>query len=159
MKFKNLILLSFLFVFGACANDAKQEGKDVAHDRSSHQQTDEEHEAEHEHSDVIELNQGQPWKVDDNMMTYIKKMNDEVDAFSGKSYNDYQVLAMDLMENIDGLTSNCTMTGKAHDELHKWLLPYIDTVNDFAKADNDIDAAKQFNEVKAAFKTFNQFFK
>ena len=159
MKSKNLILLSFLFLFVACANDAKQQGKDAAHDTSNQQQTETEHETAHDQSRTIELNQGQPWKVDDNMMAYIKKMKDEVETFTGKTYNDYQVLAMDLTENIDGLTSNCTMSGKAHDELHKWLLPYIDTVNDFAKAENEEEAAKQLKNVKASFKTFNKFFK
>ena len=57
-------------------------------------------------------------------------------------------------ENLDLLTSNCTMKGQAHDELHKWLLPYLDLVTDFSKD----KSAEQFAEIQNAFTTFNQYF-
>ncbi len=152
MKNKKFLILLVLplFIF-ACANEHKEE---------KHETNTEEVFVEHkdDHNSEIALNNGSLWKIDDNMMIFLEKMNTEVEAFAGKSYNDYQVLAMSLQENIEGLTSNCTMTGQAHDELHKWLLPYIDTVNDFAKADNAKEAAIQLKEVKTAFEKFNQYF-
>ncbi len=156
MKTKFLIFLSFSLVFFACANNAQKAGTDATSDAvaSEHKSTD--HETD---GGAIQLDHGQPWKVDDNMMEIIKKMDDEVASFSGKTYNDYQVLAMDLTEQIDALTSNCTMTGQAHDELHKWLLPYIDLVNDFAKADNPDDAHTGLMKIKTSFETFNKFFR
>ena len=154
MKTRFLILLIFPLLIFACANNTQTNGAEA--EATTHQ----EHHAEaHAHQDnAIQLDNGQAWKVDENMMEFIKKMDNEVASFSGKTYNDYQVLAMDLMENIDGLTSNCTMTGQAHDELHKWLLPYIDLVNDFAKTDNVKDAQAALEKIKSSFKTFNQYF-
>jgi len=150
-----LILLAFpLFLF-ACANNTQEHGGEAAAHEANHSEA-------HEHADHdlgIELNNGEVWKVDDNMMVFIQQMDTEVTAFAGKNYDDYQVLAMNLTENIDKLTANCTMTGQAHDELHKWLLPYIDTVNDFAKAENEKDAQEQFLHIEASMLTFNQFFK
>lgn len=49
------------------------------------------------------------------------------------------------------------MKGKAHDELHKWLLPYIDMVQELANAKNKTQAAKQFNKIQTSFITFNQY--
>jgi len=148
--------MAFSFFFFACANDAKQgSGEETAHEETHSETHAEEHE---DHDGEIELNDGHAWKVDDNMMSFIKKMDQDVAAFAGKNYNDYQVLAIDLTENIDQLTSNCTMTGQAHDELHKWLLPYIDTVNAFAKAEDEHSAKEQFENVKTSFVTFNQYF-
>jgi hypothetical protein len=67
-------------------------------------------------------------------------------------------LAVKLQANLDLLTSNCTMEGKAHDELHKWLLPYIDLVNDLSGSKDEAEASKQFSQLENSFLTFNQFF-
>ncbi|MBK8111874.1 MAG: hypothetical protein IPO65_01705 [Saprospiraceae bacterium] len=50
------------------------------------------------------------------------------------------------------------MKGKAHDELHKWLLPYIDLVKELSAAKNETEATKQFENIQISFTTFNQFF-
>lgn len=157
MNRKFLILLAFpLFLF-ACANDAQKGGETASQEVVANEEHSEDHDHAN-HEEAITLDNGKAWKVDGNMMAFIKKMDKEVATFSGKDYNAYQLLAMNLTENIEGLTSNCTMTGQAHDELHKWLLPYIDLVNDFAKAENMKDAQVALNKIKTSFKTFNQFF-
>jgi hypothetical protein len=46
------------------------------------------------------------------------------------------------------------MKGKAHDELHKWLVPYIELVDAFSKD----KSANQYTEMKHSFLTFNQYF-
>ena len=51
------------------------------------------------------------------------------------------------------------MTGQAHDELHKWLLPYIDLVAELSDAKAETEAAKQFENIQNSFITFNQYFK
>ncbi|MBK9047964.1 MAG: hypothetical protein IPL74_15190 [Bacteroidetes bacterium] len=50
------------------------------------------------------------------------------------------------------------MKGKAHDELHKWLLPYIDLVKELSEAKDETEAAKQFENIQTSFTTFNQYF-
>jgi hypothetical protein len=50
------------------------------------------------------------------------------------------------------------MTGKAHDELHKWLLPYIDLVGELEVAENEAEAAEFFEEIEQSFHTFNEYF-
>ncbi len=46
------------------------------------------------------------------------------------------------------------MAGKAHDELHTWLDPYIELVDSFSKE----KSANQFTEIQNSFKIFNQYF-
>jgi hypothetical protein len=70
----------------------------------------------------------------------------------------YKSLSEKLQSNIDLLTSNCTMKGKAHDELHKWLLPYIDLVKELSEAKDPTEAEKQFQNIQTSFNTFNQYF-
>ena len=88
---------------------------------------------DHNHDDeseAIELNNGEKWQVDANMLTHIRNMENDVVSFAKVEQKDYKSLSEKLQSNIDLLTSNCTMKGKAHDELHKWLLPYIDLVKE-----------------------------
>ena len=87
--------------------------------------------AEHHHDEheAIVLNNGEKWKVDDNMMEHIRNMEKDVTAFAGNSDKNYAQLVTNLKTNLDLLTSNCTMKGQAHDELHKWLVPYIELVD------------------------------
>ena len=111
---------------------------------------------EHQHSDseAIQLNEGKKWKVDDNMMLHIRNMEKDVMNFNSENNKNYPLLANKLKSNIDLLTSNCTMKGEAHDELHKWLVPYIALVDSFSKE----KSANQFTEIQHSFKTFNQYF-
>ncbi|CAN5282915.1 hypothetical protein BH09BAC5_BH09BAC5_00020 [soil metagenome] len=124
-------------------------------------QTDSVSQEEHQHNNekqTIELNNGEKWKVDSNMLTLIRKMENDVATFKGTTLPEYKILSGNLQKNIDLLTSNCTMKGKAHDELHKWLLPYIDLVNDLTEAENESKAKEQFENIQSSFKTFNQYF-
>lgn len=111
---------------------------------------------EHQHSEheAIELNDGKKWKVDENMMIHIRKMENEVPSFDKEKPENNQKLANDLKKNLDLLTANCTMKGQAHDELHKWLLPFIALADDFSKD----KSAEQFAEIQNSFITFNTYF-
>jgi len=148
--------LSYILVFGtallfsSCANetDKKVEDQSTVHD-----------EHDHDHSESIELNKGEKWTVVEEMMGHIRNMETDVKLFNKLENKDYAVLAVKLEDNLDLLTSNCTMTGKAHDELHKWLLPYIDLVDELSEADNDESAELTYKEIQTSFKTFNTYFK
>lgn len=150
MKSKIIILLTFsVFLFG-CGNSLKENKvEEVA--------TQEEHHHDHE-SEAIELDKGKKWKVDDNMMVHIRTMENDVANFNGTALTEHKTLSENLKKNIDLLTSNCTMKGKAHDELHKWLLPYIDLVDSFSEKKTEKEAAEKFQHIKKSFVTFNQYF-
>lgn len=115
---------------------------------------------EHKHQDhnAIELNDGKKWKVVDEMLAYIRLMEKDVTDFQELENQQFSILAKNLQANVDLLTSNCTMTGKAHDELHKWLLPYIDLVDELAKAENEERAKATYTSIQSSFETFNVFF-
>ena len=114
---------------------------------------------DHDAHEAIELNKGEKWPVDANMLVYIANMQSEVADFRGGTLPEYKALSGSLQKNADLLTSNCTMKGQAHDELHKWLLPYLDLIKEFANAPDEALAAKQFEAIKNSFVTFNRYFK
>lgn len=124
--------------------------------KSKEEKTTEMNTVEHQHSEneAIQLNDGEKWKVDDNMMRHIRNMEKDVIKFDKENGANYSLLAEKLKANIELLTSNCTMKGKAHDELHKWLVPFIELVDAFSKD----KSANQYTEMKHSFLTFNQYF-
>ena len=146
-----LIPLISLFLF-SCRNTVNEK---------SNEQTQSVIQQENHHNDeseAIELNNGEKWKVDANMITHIHNMENDIISFTEIKQKNYKSLSEKLQSNIDLLTSNCTMKGKAHDELHKWLLPYIDLVKELSEAKDPTEAEKQFQNIQTSFNTFNQYF-
>lgn len=107
----------------------------------------------------IELVNNEKWEVNKEMMAHIKNMESDINAALSKSNPNYEELGSKLDENIGLLTSNCTMTGKAHDELHKWLLPFIDLVKELNAADSKEDQKKSFEAIQESMNEFNTYFK
>lgn len=120
-------------------------------------------ESEHHHSasDSIELNNGAKWTIVPDMMKFIRTMESDINHFAETKKTELlvlQQLGASLQKNINLLTSNCTMEGKAHDELHKWLLPYIDLVDKLNKSENSDEALKIYKKIQASYRTFNNYF-
>lgn len=145
-----LILVMSIFLF-ACNNSNNANKKVEAESHEGHH-----HDGENE---AIELNNGEKWKVDDQMLVAIRNMENDVNAVAIAEEKDYKSLAEKLKTNIDLLTSSCTMKGKSHDELHKWLLPYIDAVKELSKAKNEKEATEEFEKIENSLKVFNEYFK
>ena len=140
----------FLFSCGNMPNNESKEGTDTVAQVEEHQHHDEE--------ETIELNNGEKWTVDSNMMVHIRNMESDVASFATAGQKDYKALSEKLQANVELLTSNCTMKGKAHDELHKWLLPYIDVVDQLSEAKDEMDAEARYQKIQTSFSVFNQYF-
>lgn len=119
----------------------------------------------HNHETQIQLNNGKKWKIPKNMMQHIRDMEKEVLDFDKRTkshdtvnHAEYQVLGNILNTKIQLLTANCTMSGQAHDELHKWLVPYIHLVENLLKTKTTEGAKPIFSDIKHSFEVFNQFF-
>ena len=107
----------------------------------------------------IELINNEKWEVNKEMMVHIKNMESDIEAVSNQSSPNYAELGSSLGENIGLLTSSCTMTGKAHDELHKWLLPFIDLVKELNAANSKEEQQKSFETIQKSMNEFNTYFK
>lgn len=153
MKTNALIIMVISLLLFGCNNTSDEQAAAPALTTGAlvHQHTEE--------SEAIELNQGEKWKVDTTMMIHIRKMESDLITFSEDEQKDYKSLSEKLQSSNDLLTSNCTMEGKAHDELHKWLLPYIDLVNKLSEITEKTEAEAQYKKIEQSFITFNRYFK
>ena len=133
MKMSNLSLifsLVFLFFLSSCGNDNSPLG----------------------------LNNGEKWKINAEMMPPLKASEKLLSDFNANEIKDYKALAKSLKENNTILISSCTMSGKSHDELHKWLHPYMGLVEELSDVDDEKAAKIVVSKIEASFKIFDQYF-
>lgn len=151
---KKIFLISTIAIaLIACKNENHHEN----HDEHEHHDETATHEEDHHNheSEAIMLNDGEKWKVVENMSGYIRNMEKAVNEFKG---DNYPALAKTIDENIRALTENCTMEGQAHDELHKWLLPFIELSEEFDVATEKETQEKIYQEFKKMFVEYNTYF-
>lgn len=113
---------------------------------SNHQQTD------------INLNNGEKWKVNAEMKPYIEKGNELLTEFISKNDKDYHKLAEDLKAQNNSLIQSCTMKGESHDELHKWLYPHIEIIEELLNAKSTAEAEKIIIQLEKSFNTYQKYF-
>jgi len=111
------------------------------------------------HSDKsLVLNDGEKWVVNPEMMVHLRNAEQAVEIYYTEESANHQVLAGELQENINLLISSCTMKGKAHDELHNWLVPYIKTVKALSKSEEAVEASLLVEKIRESFIEFNRYF-
>ena len=103
----------------------------------------------------------QKWKVTPDMLAYLRLMETEINALSANknpTKEDYTALAELIDKNIRLLISNCTMDGQAHEELHNWLVPFIELSEEFDVAEDIKSQEAIYKKFKASFVTLNTTF-
>ena len=132
MYYKLIFSLVITLFFGSCGNNKK--------------------EAE------IVLNDGMKWKVNAEMMPPLESSKKLISEFVNSGDKDYEVLAAKLKENNELLISSCNMKGESHNELHKWLHPYMALLDELDGA-NDLDEANEASKkIEASYDSFDQYF-
>ncbi len=121
--------------------------------------TEEEH--HHDELEPIVLDEGKKWIVVPEMLQFIRNMEVGINEFSNieqPTTEEYQELAVLIDKNIVDLTSNCTMQGQAHDELHKWLVPFIGLSEEFDVATDLKEQKRIYQNFKDSYVQFNIYF-
>ncbi len=150
MKKEFWIFVISLLLFGC------NQTQDNEKNNSSPANTEAHHQAEL--PEAIELNNGQKWLMNQEMKPIIDAGENILNDYTVSHSNDYKTLAAQLKEKDDALIKSCTMKGKSHEELHKWLHPHLELVDALANAGNEQQANDLINQLKQSFQTFHQYF-
>lgn len=106
----------------------------------------------------LELNDGKKWAVDPPMMAHLRNLEQSIQNSETTRPVNHAALAANIQENLGRLVTNCTMEGKAHDELHKWLMPFLAMTAEYSEA-ADLEVQQQkFQEIRQALFVFNDHF-
>lgn len=111
-----------------------------------------------EKSAEIRLNDGAKWKVSPEMKPYVAKGSELVNAYLSSNSRDYKTLATQLEEQNEKLIGSCSMTGEAHDELHKWLHPHLELVEALDDAENADAAQKTVEKLRESYGLYAAYF-
>ena len=111
----------------------------------------------HQKSDqvAIALDNGQKWKVNTEMTPFILGGERILNQYSNGNHKE---LAEQLKDENKKLIKSCTMNGKSHDELHKWLHPHMQLIEALGKADDDEKANEIIKQLKKSFQTYHAYF-
>ncbi|MCO5232898.1 MAG: hypothetical protein LC105_05140 [Chitinophagales bacterium] len=109
-------------------------------------------------SETIELNNGEKWIVNEEMKPFVLKGSQMVDEYIQRKGTDYKKLASDIEDQNNQLINSCTMDGKSHDELHKWLHPHLELVDDLKNASSQDEANQIIIKLQESNKIYHQFF-
>jgi len=109
-------------------------------------------------TDIIEMDNGQKWKINLEMKPFIAEEENILKSYTESHSNDFKNLAVQLKEKNSALIKSCTMKGKSHEELHKWLHPHLERVAALEKADNEQQANDLVHQLMKSFQTFHEYF-
>lgn len=112
-----------------------------------------------ESADKIELDNNEKWAVNEEMKPYVMQGEELVNSYLQTNNTDYVGLAKQLKDLNNKLIKSCTMDGKSHDELHKWLHPHLELVGKLETsrdAENGKVVAKQVSD---SYANYHQYFK
>lgn len=103
------------------------------------------------------LHQGKKWQVPAHMMNELRAMERILNTHDTKHHY-VAALGDSLQAHLEALTSSCTMEGDAHDELHKWLVPFMEKTDAIPALTDSTRQAEAVHELQQAFVEFNRFF-
>jgi len=110
---------------------------------------------------VLELNNGERWVVSPPMLVPVRRMQQRIATAvepGAPATLDHAVLADSLFVDIDALVVGCTMEGKAHAELHDWLMPHMQLVQDLEKTTDTAQARTILKQLAASSVEFDRYF-
>lgn len=108
--------------------------------------------------ETIELNDNAKWVINEEMKPFLTESETILNKYIEDGSTDYVTLAKQLKDKNSGLIKSCTMEGKSHDELHKWLHPHMELIESLQKAEDANSANSIISELKQSYETFNQYF-
>ncbi len=97
------------------------------------------------------LNAGRKWEMDEHTRSMFKAMTEKIEGHAG---DDAKSLGVALQADLGELIAGCTMTGEAHDELHKFLVLYMPAVGSLEETGGESELKK----VKDLIGAYPKFF-
>ncbi|HCS21734.1 MAG TPA: hypothetical protein DIW47_14445 [Bacteroidetes bacterium] len=152
MKIKQILtLLTAGILYLGCNNAGEKTEKSYSDSTAQEKETEPKKE-------VLELNQGAKWIVNEEMKPHILASENAFLDYKSTKDQDYKTLAGVLKEHTDKLIASCSMKGESHEQLHLWLLPHLALIKELSTAPSQTEADAVLNKLDASFKTYHTYF-
>ncbi len=130
-------------------------------DKSDHQHAEEVEKTDHHDSSEapVVLNNGKQWIANPETTVGINNMINIMDSFSEKdNVAAFKKLTQDLQEELDGIFKKCTMDGEGHNQLHNFLIPVKNLLEDMGSSDLS-KCRESYEKLRRHLSDYNKFFK
>ena len=129
--------------------EVQQETTDVIEPEESHESID----------GTVSLNNGELWLANPETTEGIQKMKKRMSLFNNsENLEAYIILKAGLEEDFTELFEKCTMKGEAHNQLHNYLLPFLDLFDGLETSDLVV-CKKSFSELNIHLNEYSNYFK
>lgn len=92
------------------------------------------------------------------MNPHIAKGRIAIREFRNSGSTDYDSLVTILKNANNQLIKSCTMQGEAHDELHKWLHPHLQLVDELSKKKDRDSSSYLVEQLEYSYQTYDTYF-
>jgi hypothetical protein len=152
-KYKLIAIIGGL-ILASCANETASTSETTLNDTTN---LSEPNVVSNPH-DLI-LIDNQKWVIDEGMRVSIDSIDLRLTAFNGETMEHYKELSTDLSHHTKTIISSCTMKGQAHDELHKWLIPFINLRKELDSISDPTQGNEITTELTSEITIFKTYFK
>lgn len=160
---KNLIIFAAISIlFWSCGDShTKPQNPETPSPESTEKPKSPESRSENEHVaslENLELNDGEKWKMTQEMMPIVIEAQDALFEFVYENYSEYNYLGERLNNYNYSLINNCNMKGASHDALHHWLVPHMELTDALENAESAEEAERIIERLQDSFRTFHVYF-
>lgn len=158
---KKTFWILFIALFAAaCANEVKEADDSTTEQVEAVVEEADEHAHAHGETmlDLIELNEGERWLVNEEMKPHVQSGENILKTFFEENSTNYDELVVNLENAHQSLIKSCTMEGKSHDELHKWLHPTLEAVKELKEANTSEEQRELTERLVDLYDTYHQYF-
>jgi len=106
----------------------------------------------------IQLDKGLKWKANLETTEGIQAMSSRIAEDESKSIKHFKKLASDLNDLINNIIKECTMEGESHDNLHVFLVPLVDKIEDLGEVNSVHEGAVITKDIREHIEVYNNYF-
>jgi len=161
MKNHIIILAAAIMLWGCGDSNTKQQRPETPSPESTEKTKSTEPNSENEQVasfDHLVLNDGEKWKMTEEMMPIVIDAQDALFEFAYEGYTEYNYLGERLNNYNYSLINNCNMKGPAHDALHHWLVPHMELTDALENAETEEEAERIIEKLQDSFRIFHEYF-
>lgn len=99
------------------------------------------------------------WQANEATTTAIGKMQQLIGSFDASQEDAYVNLKNTLVDEFNGILTNCTMEGEAHQHLHDYLVPMKGMIDELSGSNTKEENQKIVNHYKVYLEKYKTIFK
>jgi hypothetical protein len=113
--------------------------------------------AHDEIADELHLHGTEKWKVSEHMMAHIQKVDSLILNYSDAEMNGV-TLATQIDEQLVMVTQTCDMKGESHAQLHLWLLPFWNLVDQLKESSSAEQEEQLLSDMTKSMLEYHTYF-